>query len=215
MPDSLSATNLQQSLAETFSAGLATLQIAFSEQQIEQSFAFLALLAKWNRVHNLTAITEPKEMLVKHLLDSLSVLHQLPAGTVLDVGSGAGIPGIPLAIALPLQHFTLIDASEKKSAFQREAVRQLALDNVAVVNGRVEAYRGGPFSVVLARAFSALDMFIDVTHPLVGSDGYWLAMKGQLIDDELQALALPEHRVHRLRVPGLNADRHLIIIPRT
>jgi 16S rRNA (guanine527-N7)-methyltransferase len=180
--------------------------------------AYVALLAKWNRTYNLTAIREPARMVTHHVLDSLAVLPQLPAGPalrLLDVGSGGGVPGIPLAIARPGWHVTTLDSSHKKCAFVRQAAIELALPNVEAVAARVEDYRpAAPFDVVISRAFSDLATFAQSSARHVAPGGVLVAMKGVYPDEELAQLP-PGFRVvatPALDVPGLGAERHLIII---
>lgn len=175
---------------------------------------FLELIVKWNRTHNLTAIKSLDEMRVKHLLDSLSIIKFLPQGLVLDVGSGAGLPGIPLAIALPQQKFHLVDASFKRVAFIQEVKRQLKLDNLSVEHGRVEKLKKNDFDVIISRAFSSLLDFTEKTQFLMAKGGTWLAMKGLYPEREIAALKTTNrpYRVEKLTVPKLNADRHLVLI---
>ncbi|RMG55797.1 MAG: 16S rRNA (guanine(527)-N(7))-methyltransferase RsmG [Gammaproteobacteria bacterium] len=175
---------------------------------------YLALLARWNRTHNLTAIRDPERMVTHHLLDSLAVLPWIPErGRLLDIGSGAGLPGIPLALARPGLEVTLIDSVGKKAAFMQQAVTALGLDNARVVHGRVEDYpEQGAFDTVISRAFSSLAEFTDLSRPLLAPGGRWLAMKGRRPDEELAEL--PEDvrvlAVHPVAVPGLEAERHLV-----
>ncbi|MDD3516795.1 MAG: 16S rRNA (guanine(527)-N(7))-methyltransferase RsmG [Chromatiales bacterium] len=181
--------------------------------------AYLALLAKWNRVHNLTAVRDMRDMVRLHLLDSLAVapfVADMP-GDVADVGSGPGLPGIPLALHLPERHFTLIETSGKKASFLRQAVIELGLVNVEVVQLRAENYRPpSPFATVISRAFAALADFVAVAGHLCAADGRLLAMKGRWPGDESEALPAPWQitRVHRLDVPGVVGERHLIEIRR-
>lgn len=174
----------------------------------------VALLEKWNRVYNLTAIHETERMLSHHLLDSLAVLPHVTAGRLLDVGSGGGLPGIPLAIARPSMRVTLIDASHKKCAFLQQAAIELGLDNVEVVHGRVEAHRAAqPYAQIISRAFSDLGEFVRLTRHLLAAGGEWLAMKGLYPNEEIARLeGARVIRDVRLSVPGLDAERHLIVM---
>jgi 16S rRNA (guanine527-N7)-methyltransferase len=174
---------------------------------------YLALLVKWNRTHNLTAIRDPLAMVTHHLLDSLSVLPHLPlaaAGArIADVGSGAGLPGIPLAIARPRWRVALAESSQKKAAFLRQAAIELALDNVEVHEGRVEAWRPQPpFDLVISRAFAALAEFIAACRHLVVPGGTLVAMKGTKPKDLKAGCSLIS-----LHVPLLEAQRHLVLCP--
>lgn len=175
---------------------------------------YLALLKKWNSTYNLTAIHEPGKMLTHHLLDSLAVLPYVTGNRLLDVGSGAGLPGIPLAIARPDLSVTLIDASHKKCAFIQQAAIELKLDNVTAMHGRVEDMRPDtPFPQIVSRAFSDLSDFVRLTAHLLAEGGEWLAMKGLYPNEEI--VQLKGARVKQdieLHVPGLEADRHLIVL---
>jgi 16S rRNA (guanine527-N7)-methyltransferase len=195
--------------------GLETLRIASTPEQLDRSLRFIALIDKWNRVDNLTAITDPAQMVIHHLLDSLSIHSQLlDAARVLDVGSGAGLPGIPLAIFSPTRAFTLLDAAAKRVRFMRHAVTTLGLDNVEVVQGRAEAFQSeGQYDVIISRAFASTADFVLQTAAALAPGGRILAMKGKLPEQELSALpANFEYTVMPLQVPGLAAERHLITI---
>lgn len=175
---------------------------------------YLALIGKWNRTYNLTAIHEPERMLTHHLLDSLSILGQVGPGPLLDVGSGAGLPGIPLAIARPDLKITLLDASQKRCGFMQQAAIELQLKNVSVVHARAEDFRPEiPFPQIVSRAFSDLSDFVKATRHLLADNGEWLAMKGLYPDEEIALLKGARVRSHtRLHVPGLDAERHLILM---
>ena len=205
---------------QAFSTQLAHVSAAFdrplNDKQIQQLLSFLALIAKWNKTHNLTALRGFEEMLVKHLYDSMSVAPHLPIGPVLDVGTGAGLPGIPLAILNPEQTFNLLDASHKRVAFMREVRRQIGLENITITHGRAEQQPEARHAVIISRAFSSLTEFIEKTQQLIDANGYWLAMKGAIPEAEITALnnsgiAHLEQCI-ALQVPKLNAERHLLII---
>jgi 16S rRNA (guanine527-N7)-methyltransferase len=182
--------------------------------------AYLALLAKWNRTYNLTAIREPARMVTHHLLDALAVLPHLPARAglrVLDVGSGAGIPGIPLAIARPAWQVVMLDGNHKKGAFVRQAAIELALANAEAVVSRVEDYApAAPFDVVISRAFADLATFAASSARHLAPQGQLFAMKGVHPDEEIAGLPAGIRVVaaHALAVPGLDARRHLIVMAR-
>ena len=176
---------------------------------------FLHLIEKWNKVYNLTAVRQPGEMVYRHLMDSLAVLPWLKGSKIADVGSGGGLPGIPLAVMRPDVRFTLIDSSGKKTRFMRHAARKLALENVQVVQCRVEDYDdASAFDTVISRAFAALDDFVRMAGHLCGPGGRLLAMKGVL--PPVGSQKLPEgwsvEGVHKLEVPGLDAERHVFLI---
>jgi len=180
---------------------------------------YLALLARWNATYNLTAIRDPREMLAKHLLDSLAMQPFVRGlASLADLGTGPGLPGIPLAIATPGLQVTLVESNGKKARFLREAVRQLKLGNVQVAESRIEAFRpGATFDAITARALATLPLILDLGGHLLGADGRLLAMKGVVPDDEIAALppGWGVAAIHPLRVPGLAAERHLLEIVRT
>ena len=182
--------------------------------------AYLALLAKWNRTYNLTAIRGPSRMITHHVLDALAVLPHLPQRAtlrLLDVGSGGGVPGIPLAIARPGWHVALLDSSHKKGTFLAQAVIELALANGEAVTSRIEDYAPStPFDVVISRAFSDLAAFARAALPLLAPGGSIVAMKGVYPDEEIAELpaAVRVVAAPALSVPGLDAQRHLIVMER-
>ena len=195
--------------------GLQQGRIALSEAQRGLLLNYIELLQKWNKVHNLTAVRDPAEMVTLHLLDSLSVLPHVKVKRLLDVGSGAGLPGIPLAVCMPDLQVTVMDASQKKASFMRQAKAELGLGNLEVVCGRVEQYKPLQlFDAIISRAFSDLNEFVSLTRHLLIPDARWLAMKGVHPYDELAQL--PEDvevmEIVPLQVPGLNAQRHLVIL---
>ena len=178
---------------------------------------YLALLDRWNRTYNLTAIRDPREMLGKHLLDSLSMLPHVRDGRLADLGTGPGLPGIPLALARPGLQVTLVESNGKKTRFLREVVRQLGLGNVRVLEARAEAVdEPGTFDQLTARAMDTLAGILQVGGHLLAPDGRLLAMKGQRPDAEIAALP-PGWRVEsvqRLDVPGVDGERHLAVVTR-
>ncbi|HEX4942798.1 MAG TPA: 16S rRNA (guanine(527)-N(7))-methyltransferase RsmG [Usitatibacteraceae bacterium] len=196
--------------------GLAAMGITLDAAAQAKLLAYVRLIEKWNKVHNLTAVRDPGQMVALHILDSLSVLaHVAGARTLLDVGSGAGLPGIPLAIARPDLAVTLLDASHKKATFLRQAKAELALANVEVACERVEKWHpAAPFDIVVSRAFAELAEFVEQAGHLVARDGTMLAMKGVNPIDEIARLP-SSHRVGNvveLRVPSLDAKRHLVFL---
>lgn len=206
-------------LAVRLQQGLAELGLDLPESAQEQLLGYLALLKKWNATYNLTAIRDESAMLTQHLLDSLSILPALQKSALAprrwaDVGSGAGLPGIPLAIACPQWQMSLIEAVEKKTAFQRQAKIELGLANLTVLGGRVESLPAGTFDAVIARAFAELADFVRLAGHLLAAGGKLYAMKGHVPHDEMARLPAPWQVADctPLRVPGLDAGRHLIIL---
>jgi 16S rRNA (guanine527-N7)-methyltransferase len=195
--------------AQALEGGLAELALELPAASQEKLLAYVDLLEKWNRIYNLTAIRDPLEMVTHHVLDSLAVVAHLPvqqAARIADVGSGGGLPGIPLAIARPEWSITLNDSLEKKAAFLRQAKIELQLPNAHVHEGRAERWTpAAPFELVISRAFAELRDFIAVCAHLVAKDGWLAAMKGAAPQDA------PSCRVIPLRVPMLNAERHLLL----
>lgn len=173
---------------------------------------YLSLLNKWNAAYNLTAIRDMEAMVNKHLLDSLAILPWLQGDYILDVGTGAGLPGIPLAIAQPNRRFVLLDSNGKKVRFLNEVKRQLALTNLEVVQFRVENYRPEQgFDTVTSRAFSSLEQMIYWTEHLIAEQGIWLAMKGRYPEEELSALD-KNYQVHAYSVAGVEGERCCVLI---
>lgn len=198
--------------------GLGELTLPLPESSRQRLLQYVALLAKWNRTYNLTAVRSQEEMVSHHLLDSLAILPHLPVPQVepalADAGSGAGLPGIPLALARPDWRVTLVEASAKKAAFLRQAAIELGMENVAVQETRVEQWRPGRgFSVVVSRAFAGLAQFIAACRHLLAPHGVLAAMKGRDPRAELEGLP-PGCRCDppiRLSVPLLDAQRHLVL----
>ena len=206
--------------ADELREGAAELGVALDARQHEQLLAYLALLIKWNKAYNLTAVRNPDEMVSRHLLDSLSIVPSVaPLGERwLDVGSGGGMPGVPLAILFPERRFTLLDSNGKKTRFLTQVKLELQLSNLDVVHSRVEAFTPEqPFQGICSRAFSSLQDFADWTRHLGDAETRWLAMKGVQPDDELQALPEDFHleSCQVLKVPGCQGQRHLLILRRT
>ena len=197
--------------------GAAQLGVALDDKALARLDAYVALLDKWNRVYNLTAIREEAKLVTHHLLDSLAVLPHLPAGRLLDVGSGGGLPGIPVAIVQPERQVTLLDSNHKKGTFLRQVVMELELDNAAVVVERIEDHR--PllvYEVVISRAFSDLADFVSLAGASVARHGSLIAMKGVHPHEEIARLPAGWRvaRVVELHVPQLEAKRHLLFLNR-
>ena len=197
--------------------GARQLDIELTDDQTQQLLAYLALLNKWNKAYNLTAVRDPAEMVSRHLLDSLSILSFVEGGRWLDVGSGGGMPGLILAIMRPDAHFTLLDSNGKKTRFLTQAKVELRLANVDVVNQRVEAFNvDQAFDGIVSRAFSSMADFTNLTRHLSDHQTRWLAMKGLYPDEELTALpdGFKVLRSEQLTVPGCQGSRHLLILRR-
>lgn len=195
--------------------GLAELGIELPVAVQEKLLAYLALLNKWNATYSLTALRDQEKGVSHHLLDSLAVLPYVPAGSLLDVGSGGGMPGIPFAIARPDLAVTLLDSNSKKAAFLRQAIIELALPNAAVHCGRVEQYHPSVgFTAITSRAFSELANFVALSRHLLAEGGCWLAMKGALPSAEIAQLPtdVRVEAAHALSVPGVDAERHVIVL---
>ena len=203
--------------AERLRQGAAALGLALDEAAQTRLLAYLDLLAKWNRVYNLTALRDPAQMLTHHLLDSLAVVAPLSRHTqgrparLLDVGSGGGLPGVVIAICCPEIAVTCVDAVAKKAAFVQQAAGALSLDNLAGRHARVETLHE-PFDIIASRAFASLTDFISWSRGALAEQGVWLAMKGKRPDDEIAALSAGAavFHVEPLQVPGLDAERCLV-----
>ncbi len=199
-------------LADKLAAGVAQMDLQITVEAQQTLLRYLALLDKWNKVYNLTAVRDPLEMVTLHLLDSLSVLPYIKGKRLLDVGSGAGLPGIVLAICLPELQVTTIDTVQKKAIFMRQVKGELGLDNLQVVHARVEAFEAAPFDMIISRAFSEINLFVQLTRHLLAENGCWYAMKGVSPQQELAALNANHSKVYPLSVAGLQAERHLAMI---
>lgn len=204
---------LAPALEDELAAGMASLGLG-DWRAAPKLARFIERLAHWNRVYNLTAVREPQAMVAKHILDSLVILPWLHGTHVLDIGSGAGLPGIPLAIMRPEMTFHLLDNNAKRTRFMTQMVTELALTNVVIVHSRVEDF--GParrFDTITARAFATLAELVAVTRHVLAPAGRLLAMKGRYPEDEIAALpAAVQYTVERLYVPGLDAARHLVVL---
>jgi 16S rRNA (guanine527-N7)-methyltransferase len=205
-------------LGGALARGIKALDLDLNAVAQTKLLAYVALLEKWNRTHNLTAIREPERMVTHHLLDSIAALRHLPHAAslrVVDIGSGGGLPGIPLAIARPAWHVTLLDSNRKKAAFLRQAAAELPLPNVEVVAARVEEYAPTTrFDIAISRAFSDLAQFAAVARRLIVPGGKLIAMKGVYPHEELAHLPMGIRVVASpaLEVPGLDGARHLVIM---
>ncbi|WP_175500179.1 MULTISPECIES: 16S rRNA (guanine(527)-N(7))-methyltransferase RsmG [Pseudomonas] len=204
--------------ADELTQGARELGVDLSEVQHEKLLGYLALLIKWNKAYNLTAVRDPDEMVSRHLLDSLSVVPYIQGERQLDVGSGGGMPGIPLAILFPDMKVTCLDSNGKKTRFLTQVKLELRLDNLEVIHSRAEAYRPElPFTGIISRAFSSLEDFTQWTRHMGDTQTRWLAMKGLHPADELVALPADFRleSAQALAVPGCQGQRHLLILRRT
>lgn len=197
---------------EQLVTGLQVLGLPANAEKIDRLLAFIALIEKWNKAYNLTAIRDRRDMVSLHLLDSLAIIPFLHGRRIIDIGTGAGLPGIPLAIYAPEKHFALLDSNGKKTRFVQQAVLELRLQNVHVVHSRVEDYRPETaFDTVLCRAFAALPEILQITRHLFAQHGILLAMKGRPPEDELAQITA-SYSLHMLQVPGIGAERCLVQI---
>ena len=200
-------------------AGLHQLELNCSPQQLEKLLQYLELLQRWNKAFNLTAIRDPLQMVRLHLLDSLAINPYIQGlESIIDVGTGPGLPGIPLAILNPEINFTLLDSNGKKTRFLFQAINELKLNNACEVNHRVEAYKANQlFDAVISRAFSSISDMLNQCDHLVSDQGCFLAMKGKKPDSELSQMtkAYKVAEVNEVNVPLINSERHLIKIIKT
>jgi len=202
-------------LASELQQGITALKLRISSRDRQRLLDYLALLQKWNKVYNLTALREPEKMVSHHLLDSLAVVPHITAHHILDVGSGAGLPGIPMAIARGEWRVTLLDSSHKKAAFLKQAAIELKLSNVKVCCERVEVWQPEQkFDLIISRAFSDLVEFVTLSKPLLQEGGIFAAMKGIYPHEEIAQLpnGYRLERVIPLKIPGLETQRHLVMV---
>ncbi len=193
--------------------GLQRMDLKLSDQVIDQLMTYLNLVEKWNRVYNLTAIRERDEMIKLHFLDSLSIFNHVHVKNILDVGSGAGFPGIVLAITKPELKVTVMDSVNKKTTFMQQVKSELALTNLDVVNSRVEDYQPITlFEAVTSRAFSNLKNMMSLTQHTLKKEGVWLAMKSKDVKQELEAFEKNQYTLIPLEVPFIDAERYLVIL---
>ena len=206
----------QGDLESALKKGIKTLDLDISEQQIDLLINYLHLLIKWNKAYNLTAVRKPLDMVNRHLLDSLSIVPYIQGKRIIDVGSGPGLPGIPLAICYPELSVTTLDSNGKKTRFQQQVKTELALENLTIINDRVENCQFEPFDQVISRAFASIEDMINWTHQLCKKEGVFLAMKGLYPEDELSALpdGFELKTCHRLQVPETEGERHLLVLGR-
>jgi 16S rRNA (guanine527-N7)-methyltransferase len=192
-------------------SGLQSLKLSLAEDKLEQLLVFIKLIEKWNKTYNLTAIRDREDMVRLHLLDSLAIVPFIEGKRVIDIGTGAGFPGIPLAIYLPETEFTLLDSNAKKTRFVQQAILELKLKNVSVCHNRVEQYHPEKnFETVVTRAFASLSDIVELTAHLLSKDGILLAMKGQV--PNVPRLESAKTELYPVKVPGVSAERCLVRI---
>ena len=208
----------QQDLHSILASGLEALSLNLTDNQQHQLVEFVLLINKWNKAYNLTSVRCPKQMMVKHVLDSLAIVPHLTGDNIIDVGTGPGLPGMPLAIAFPDKTFTLLDSLGKRVRFMTQCVHTLKLTNVTPVNSRVENHIGDkPYDIVLSRAFASLKDMLHWCEHLVDSDGQFLALKGQFPQSEIDEVS--DHfqvvNTENITVPNLDGERHLVWLRKT
>ena len=211
----MESNRFPEAVQRELDAGLAELRL--DPALATPLLAYLALLDRWNRTYNLTAVRDPADMVARHLLDSLAMLPFVGDGALADLGTGPGLPGIPLAIARPQLQVTLVESNGKKARFLREAVRTLQLRNARVAESRIESLdEPAAYDAITARALATLPLIVELGGPLLKPTGRLLAMKGARPDEEIAALpgGWRVDGVHRLVVPGLAAERHLVVVVR-
>jgi len=209
------STTTQEMLAERIKQGLDALDVSYGDEAIEKLVSYMELLAEWNKTHNLTAVDELEQMLSIHIFDSASIKPYMKGASLLDVGSGAGLPGMILAILSPALEVTSVEARSKKAQFQMFAANKLRLKNFTVENVRIEEYEPKErFPMIISRAFSSLEDFVNGSKQTLAPNGRWLAMKGVVPRDELKVLKKMNLKfdTFALKVPELDAQRNLVVI---
>jgi len=206
---------LSESISQRLTQGAQAMDMALTEAESQRLLTYLAALIKWNKAYNLTAIRDPLEMVDKHLLDSLSILPHIDESPLIDIGTGAGLPGMIIALMRPTLAVTLLDSNGKKTRFLKQLAAELALSQVTVVNDRCEQHRG-EYGQITSRAFASLADMVTGTEHMLSNNGRWLAMKGHVPEDEISALpsTIRLETTPALRVPFRADARHLIILRR-
>jgi 16S rRNA (guanine527-N7)-methyltransferase len=202
-------------LGKPLDEGLRALGLELPDRARGRLLDYLQLLQKWNRVYNLTAVHDPRQMVSRHLLDSLAIVPYVQGPRVLDMGTGAGLPGIPLALALPGHQFVLLDSNSKKTRFVRQAVASLGIENIEVIHARLEQYRPAEkFDTLVTRAFASIKEALEAARHLFAQHSEFLAMKGAFPEQELHEIPgeFEVRAVHPLAIPGLDAQRHLVVV---
>lgn len=207
--------NSEHDLAQQLDSLIQQTDLQMSKKQREQLLAFVALMHKWNKAYNLSSVRNPSEMLIKHIMDSIMVMPHVDGHHIADVGTGPGLPGIPLAIMLPDKKFTLIDSLGKRVRFIKQVLHELKIENVVALQTRVETFQPTPlFDCILSRAFASMSDMLDWCEHLVAEDGYFLALKGQLHQEEVNQIdtRFSVGNTIQLFIPSLEGDRHLVKI---
>jgi 16S rRNA (guanine527-N7)-methyltransferase len=208
-------TDLDVIVINKLSALLKAANISLTDRQKEQLTGYVELLHKWNKAYNLTSVRDPQQMLVRHIMDSIVVEPYLEGSRFIDVGTGPGLPGVPLAIVRPEAHFTLLDSLGKRIRFLKQVQHELKLENIDPVQSRVEVFPAEPpFDGVISRAFASLNDMLSWCHHLPGEKGRFYALKGVVPQDEIDALpaGFTHHKTVKLLVPELEGERHLVVI---
>ncbi len=203
------------SIASLVEKGLSQLGLKVSEHQLNSFISIIERLEKWNKAYNLTAIRDPEQMVILHLLDSLVIVPFLKSGPLLDVGTGPGFPGIPLAILQPERQYSLLDSNGKKTRYLKQLVFEMKLEQVTVLDTRVEQWQPDqPYDVIVSRAFASLDKMVTLTQHLLSENGVWQAMKGERVEQECSDLPdfVEVESIHSLKVPMLDAERYLVTL---
>ncbi len=203
---------LEKTLLNQLQRGCELLDLTLSDEQCTKLVAYVVLLHKWNKVYNLTSIREPEQMMARHILDSLSVLPYISSTSLLDVGTGGGLPGVPVAICQPQTRVTLLDSNSKKTRFLQQVKAELSLENVTVVHGRVEQVSLPKFAIITARAFASIDDIIQLAGQHCDKSGCLVLMKGTYPEEELafESTDFHLHDVLSLKVPECDGERHLV-----
>ena len=206
---------MTEQLRSILDQGVAQMGLTLSDEQASKLVQYVELMHKWNKAYNLTSVRQPGQMMSRHILDSLAITPYVQGKTVIDVGTGPGLPGMPLAIMLPHCQFTLLDSLGKRVRFMKQCVHELGLSNVTPVQSRVEAYDNmPPFDIVLSRAFASLKDMLHWCAHLVDSTGTFLALKGQFPQEEISEVSnhFRIETVNELKIPGLDEERHLVTV---
>ncbi len=210
--DPANLPELDPAISQRLARGCNVLGVATEHSIQERLLDYLALMIKWNKAYNLTAVRDPAQMVTRHLLDSLAIVPHVRGQRLIDVGTGGGLPGVPLSILFPEREFHLLDSNGKKTRFLFQVKTALGLDNMTVHQARVESVELDPFDAVLSRAFASLEDMVEGCRHLLAADGHFLAMKGAYPTEEIAAVEdrCQLQAVHALTVPGLGEQRHLV-----